>query len=330
MTSPTARFFSFRPITLAGRWGTAALVLIVLLLTVLLLAGSIAPAIAQDDGLDTERIIQNLKMEIPQLRQTGQISMSSFSESDVSGFQEATLTVNGRQIPLLVTEDGEQALLLAGPPLDVSRSLEEVEQTIADEASKRNETLTQVTAEMPVRGPADAPVTLVEFSDFQCPYCARASSLVDQLMERFPETLNVIYVHYPLPMHEWARPAAIASQCAAQQDDEAFWTLHDAYFDNQDSITADNVMEESETHLADTSIDIAAWKTCATDESSDAHKEAAQTVSSNMQAGEAVNVTGTPSFFINGEQVQGARSVDAFARRIEQAAQAAGSASSQK
>ena len=307
------------------RQGMAALVVVALLV-----AGGIAPAVAQDDGLDTERIIQNLKMEIPQLRQTGQISMSSFSDSDVSGFQQATLTVNGRQIPLLVTEDGEQALLLAGPPLDVSRSVEEVEKTLANAASERSETLKQATSGMPVRGPADAPVTLVEFSDFQCPYCARASSLVDQLMERFPETLNVIYVHYPLPMHEWARPAAIASQCAAQQDDEAFWTLHDAYFDNQGLLTADNVMEQSETYLADASIDITAWKTCATDESSDAHKEAAQTVSANMQAGESVNVTGTPSFFINGEQVQGARSVDAFARRIEQAAQAAGGASSQK
>lgn len=301
-----------------------------LVFVALLAAGGLAPAIAQDDGPDTERILQNLKMEIPQLRQTGQISISSFSESDVSGFQEATLTVNGRQIPLLITEDGEQALLLAGPPLDVSRSLEEVEKTLADESSQRNETLKQATAAMPVRGPADAPVTLVEFSDFQCPYCARASTLVDQLMERFPETLNVIYVHYPLPMHEWARPAAIASQCAAQQDEEAFWMLHDAYFDNQSSLTADNVMEESEAYLADASVDIAAWKTCATDESSDAHKKAAQTVSANMQAGESVNVTGTPSFFINGEQVQGARSVDAFARRIEQAAQAAGGASSQK
>ncbi len=307
------------------RRGMAALVLVALLV-----AGGIAPAVAQDDGPDTERIIQNLKMEIPQLRQTGQVSISSFSESDVSGFQEATLTVNGRQIPLLVTEDGEQALLLAGPPLDVSRSMEEVEKTLADETNQRNETLKQATAGMPVRGPADAPVTLVEFSDFQCPYCARASTLVDQLMERFPETLNVIYVHYPLPMHEWARPAAIASQCAAQQDDEAFWTLHDAYFDNQSSLTTDNVMEQSEEYLADASIDIAAWKTCATDESSDAHTEAAQTVSANMQAGETVNVTGTPSFFINGEQVQGARSVDAFARRIEEAAQAAGGASSQR
>jgi protein-disulfide isomerase len=302
----------------------------VLVLAAVLFAGGIAPVVAQDEGLDTERIIQNLKMEIPQLRQTGQISISSFSESDVNGFHEATLTVNGRQIPLLVTEDGEQALLLAGPPLNVSRSLEEVEKTLADETSQRNETLKQATAGMPVRGPTDAPVTLVEFSDFQCPYCARASTLVDQLMERFPETLNVIYVHYPLPMHEWARPAAIASQCAAQQDDEAFWTLHDAYFDNQSSLTADNVMQESESYLAEASIDITAWKTCATDESSDAHKEAAQTVSANMQAGESVNVTGTPSFFINGEQVQGARSVDAFARRIEQAAEAAGGASSQK
>lgn len=323
MTSLSALAVLSRSARSACRTGTATL-----LLVALLLAGGLAPASAQDDGFDAERIIQNLKVEIPQLRQAGQVSISAFSESDVSGFMQATLNVGGRQIPLLVTEDGERALLLAGPPLDISRSVDEVNQTLADEASQRSEALSQAIEGMPVRGPADAPVTLVEFSDFQCPYCARASTLVDQLMERFPETLNVVYVHYPLPMHEWARPAAIASQCAAQQEDEAFWTLHDAYFDNQSALTADNVMEQSESYLSGSSIDIDTWKACATDTESDAHKQAAETVTANMQAGDDVNVTGTPSFFINGEQVQGARSVEAFARRIEQAAEAADAGSS--
>jgi len=320
MTSLSALAVLSRSARSACRTGTATL-----LLVALLLAGGLAPASAQDDGFDAERIIQNLKVEIPQLRQAGQVSISAFSESDVSGFRQATLNVGGRQIPLLVTEDGERALLLAGPPLDISRSVDEVNQTLADEASQRNEALSQAIEGMPVRGPADAPVTLVEFSDFQCPYCARASTLVDQLMERFPETLNVVYVHYPLPMHEWARPAAIASQCAAQQEDDAFWALHDAYFDNQSALTADNVMAQSEEYLAGSSIDIDTWKACATDTDSDAYKQAAQTVTANMEAGDEVDVTGTPSFFINGEQVQGARSVEAFARRIEQAAGAGSS-----
>jgi len=278
---------------------------------------------AQEDALDTERIIDNLKMEIPQLRQTGQVSLSSFSESEVEGFKRATLTVNGRQIPMLITPDGAKALLLAGPPIDVSRSLEEVDQAMADEASERGATLARATEGMPVRGPADAPVTLVEFSDFQCPYCARASDLVNELLSRYPETLNVVYVHYPLPMHEWARPAAVASQCAARQSDEAFWMLHDAYFAEQSDITPDNVMAKSEAYLADASIDMEAWKTCAQDEASSAHEEVQQTITANMQAGQEVNVTGTPSFYINGEKVQGARSIEAFTRRIDQAAAAA-------
>lgn len=278
---------------------------------------------AQEGDLDTQRIIDNLKMEIPQLRQTGQVSLGSFTESDVEGFQRATLTVNGRQVPILVSNDGSRALLLAGPPIDVSRSVEEVEQALAEEVSERGATLARAATGMPSIGPDDAPVTLIEFSDFQCPYCARGSELVDQLVEKYPETLRVVYVHYPLPMHDWARPAAVAAQCAARQDEDAFWTLHDAYFDNQDNISVDNVMDKSESYLADASIDMEAWATCATDESSDAHKEVQEVVASNMQAGREVNVTGTPSFYINGEKVQGARSVQAFSQLIEQAAQSA-------
>ncbi|WP_179862146.1 thioredoxin domain-containing protein [Longibacter salinarum] len=275
---------------------------------------------AQDEGLDTQRIIDNLKMEIPQLRQTGQVSLSSFSDSEIDGFKRATLTVNGRQIPMLVTPDGSQALLLAGPPINVSRSVEEVQDALAAESSERGAALARAAKGMPVRGPADAPVTLVEFSDFQCPYCARASSLVNELMSRYPETLNVVYIHYPLPMHEWARPAAVASQCAARQSDDAFWTLHDAYFDNQNDLTEANVVEKSESYLADASIDMDEWRTCAQDSDSAAHQEVQETIEANMQAGRSVNVTGTPSFYINGQKVQGARSVEAFARLIDQAA----------
>ena len=298
------------------------------LLPIALMLGTAGPTIAQqeDDTVDPDRIVENLKMEIPQLRQAQQVQLGAFRTSDVDGFQQTTLTVNGRRLPLLINDDGTQALLLAGPPIDVSRSVEEVEAELGAEADKRSEVLAAAVDGMPVRGPADAPVTLVEFSDFQCPYCARASTLVDRLLETYPETLNVVYLHYPLPNHEWAEPAAIAAQCAARQSDDAFWTLHDAYFDNQDSYTTGNVVDRSAEALSGSDIDLEQWRSCAGDPSSDAYAGARQSVQANLQAGRDVNVTGTPSFYINGEKVQGGRSFEAFSQAIEAAADTAGSA----
>jgi len=306
----------------------ARLVRILAVLVLLaLLVGITGPAIAQeDDTVDPDRIVENLKMEIPQLRQAQQVQLGAFRTSDVDGFQQTTLTVNGRRLPLLINDDGTQALLLAGPPIDVSRSVEEVEAELGAEAENRGEVLAAAVDGMPVRGPADAPVTLVEFSDFQCPYCARASTLVDRLLETYPETLNVVYLHYPLPNHEWAEPAAIAAQCAARQSDDAFWTLHDAYFANQDSFTAGNVVDRSAEALSGSGIDLEQWRSCAGDPSTDAYADARQSVQANLQAGRDVNVTGTPSFYINGEKVQGGRSFEAFSQAIEAAADAAGAA----
>lgn len=284
-----------------------------------------APALAQeDDRLNADRIIENLKIEIPQLRQAGSIQLGSFSESDVGGFRETTLIVNRREVPILVSDDGTRALLLASEPLDVSRTVEEVQSAMAEEAAEREKALDEAVAGMPVRGPEDAPVTLVEFSDFQCPYCARAATLVEQLRERYPEKLNVVYMHFPLPMHEWAEPAAIASQCAARQDEAAFWALHDLYFEKQDQMTADNVIAESSQALQDAGINLGEWRTCAADPSSDAYKEVQASVQNSLQAGQQLGVSGTPTFFVNGQQVQGARSVEDFASAIEKAASESG------
>jgi protein-disulfide isomerase len=126
-------------------------------------------------------------------------------------------------------------------------------------------------------------------------------------------------MHFPLSSHEWARPAAMAAQCAARQDEDAFWRLHDFYFSNQDALTPGSVMAKSEPILAETGVNVNDWKTCATDRTSDVHRSVARQVNASLEAGKEAGVTGTPSFFVNGEKVQGARTVEAFARKIEAA-----------
>jgi len=172
---------------------------------------------------------------------------------------------------------------------------------------------------MASRGPDDAPVTIFEFSDFQCPYCARGFDTVEELLQRYPEEIRFVYLHYPLSNHNWAKPAAIASICAANQDDEAFWPLHDSYFRNQGDITPETVIEDSRRHLEGTGIDLDLWQTCALDMESADYLYAEAKVEASMEAAERdFGVTGTPAFFINGQRLSGAHPIETFEEIVQE------------
>src|SRR5262249_53017256 len=94
---------------------------------------------------------------------------------------------------------------------------------------------TEVAATGPARGPDGAKVTIVEFSDFQCPYCARGRKVVDEVLKSYPKDVRVVFRDFPLPMHDNAQKAAEAGQCAAEQG--KFWELHDWMFDHQDKLS---------------------------------------------------------------------------------------------
>jgi protein-disulfide isomerase len=159
----------------------------------------------------------------------------------------------------------------------------------------------------PSRGPADAPVVIVEFSDYQCPFCKRAEPTVTELLKKYPTQVRVVYRHMPLDgLHPRARPAAIASVCAEAQG--KFWEYHDKLFSNQQAL-GDEDLDKSATELG---LDLAAFKTCI------ANPETAQRVQHDSDAARAVGITGTPAFLINGILISGARPVEDFSKWIDQ------------
>jgi protein-disulfide isomerase len=177
----------------------------------------------------------------------------------------------------------------------------------------------------PVRGNPDAPVTIVEFADFQCPYCARASQTVAEVLAKYPDDVKLVFVHFPLSNHPWAKPAAIAAICVAEQDPSVFWELHDYYFSNQGQIGRDNVLVRSKEFLAQTDINLASWSTCAEDASSSSYVAATSQISKATQLGNALGVTGTPAFFVNGRSLSGgARPLSEFEQMIREAMQSPG------
>lgn len=300
--------------------------LLALLLAFALSSSACGQAVSSDDSAERKaQLLANIVHEFPQLAQH-RVEFGTIEPSGVPGLDEGTFTINGQQTQaFLVTEDDTRLYLLAGPPVDVSRTELELnearaerEAAAANEARERADALGEIADTLPTRGNPDASVTIVEFSDFQCPYCARAFRTVEQVLEA-RDDVRLVYLHYPLPNHPWARPAALASLCAAQQDDDAFWVLHDGYFENQRAMTTANVLDKSREFLAGSGLDIDAWNTCAADASSDAHQQAAADLERDMALAQQYGVTGTPGFFINGRFLNGAQPFEAFQSVIEEA-----------
>jgi protein-disulfide isomerase len=299
----------------------------ILFLFAVLLSPLAAPAFAQaddesmasGDAARKARILANLEFNIPQLAQANP-SIGSIGPSGIAGLEEGTLIINGQPRPFLVTSDDKKFWLLASEPLDVSRDTAEIEAEQARKDQEREQTLAGITEGQPVRGNPDAPVTIVEFSDFQCPYCARGFQTVEQLLEKYPQDVKFVFQHFPLTqIHPWAKPAAIAAECASSQSPEAFWTLHDAFFSNQGDFNPGNVVEKGKTILADSGIDLGQWETCAGDQSSEAHKAAEAAVDAEQSKGQELGVSGTPGFFVNGQFLNGAQPITAFEPLIEKA-----------
>jgi protein-disulfide isomerase len=164
----------------------------------------------------------------------------------------------------------------------------------------------------PSRGPADAPVTLVEYTDFQCPYCSRVQPTLRQLLDRYPGLVRHVFRHLPLSMHRQARLAAEASLCAADQD--KFWEMHHWMFANQRTIDRETI----DAHAEELGFDMEAFAACID------NKTHAADVKVDLAAAASVGITGTPGFTINGRLLTGAQPYGEFAKVIEEELRLAG------
>ena len=161
-------------------------------------------------------------------------------------------------------------------------------------------------ADRPGRGPANAPVEIIEFSDFQCPYCLNAFPTVNQVISTYGDRIHFVYRHYPLANHPRARPAAEAAQCAHEQG--KFWEYHDRLFGNQ-ALLGD---EDLKQHAAVLGLDAGQFNACY-----DSQKYKAD-VDTDIRAGDEAGVSGTPAFYINGRMLSGAQPFEAFKRIIDE------------
>ncbi len=145
----------------------------------------------------------------------------------------------------------------------------------------------------PVRGNPDAPVTIVEYSDFQCPFCSASQPALERIMKEYEGKVKLVFKHYPLEMHPWALDAAIISECARMQKPDVFWKLHDHLFARPAQITTENILEETIKLLGPDGIDAERLTKCHLEQ------ETAPAIHKDLDEGQVIGVVGTPVFLIN-------------------------------
>lgn len=164
----------------------------------------------------------------------------------------------------------------------------------------------EIEARGPAQGPADAAVTIVEFSDYQCPFCKRAEPTLTEVMKRYPDDVKVVYRHFPLDsIHPDARPASEAAACADEQG--KFWPYHAQLFEKSPDLGSESLHAIAE----EVGLDLPAFETCVSE------RRFQELVQQDLDAGAEAGVNGTPAFFVNGILLSGARSVDDFVEIIE-------------
>ena len=163
------------------------------------------------------------------------------------------------------------------------------------------------TANAPVRGASDAPVTIVEFTDFHCPFCRRVQPALDQIREKYGDQVRLIFRDFPLDnLHPQASTVAEAARCATEQG--KFWEFHDKVFASDpdgSAATLDRFAQEL-------GLDVSAFQACR------ASGKYTASVRASNQEGAGLGITGTPTFFINGRMLVGAQPLEAFSRIIDE------------
>ena len=212
-------------------------------------------------------------------------------ESEVEGVLETDINVtvgeNKQNAKFYVSKDGRY--LFRGELSDMTKD-------------PLAENLAQIRmSDAPALGDAKAPVTIVEYSDFECPVCRSLHDALRGILPNYPGKLRVVFKDFPLEqLHPWARTAAIAGRCAYQQKPEAFWKMYDLIYDNQEIISAENAWAKMADYATQAGLDGDSFKGCM------AGPEAAAAVNASHANGQKLEINSTPTVFVNGRRMVGA------------------------
>jgi protein-disulfide isomerase len=159
----------------------------------------------------------------------------------------------------------------------------------------------------PVYGQKDAPVTIYEYSDFQCPHCKDAVDTINEIKKKYPKKVKVVYKHYPLPNHKDAKTASIATMCVKEQDEAKFWPFHNLLFKNQQKLSVEDIKK----YAKEFKLDEKKFNDCLD------QQKYVDFIEKDVKEGNEVGIRSTPTFFVNGRIIMGNQSVETFEEEIK-------------
>lgn len=284
----------------SGFWKWTSAILVILLLMVLITQGF--PDFGITKNSKVNNAIDYLNSDV--LSGFATAELESVSENNGMYIMEVTLTSSAGEAQaatIYLSKDGE---LMFPTVIEIGESTGTVD---VDTEPTETETYEIDTTGQPFIGNEDATVTIIEFTDFQCPYCEKGYITMGEVLENYPDDVKIVVMNFPLSFHENAQKAAEASECAFAQG--KFEEYHDTLFENNDALTVEDLKQ----YAVDLGLDTEEFNTCLDD------GEMADEVEADMDVGSENGVTGTPAFFINGEKIVGARPYADFESVIEEA-----------
>lgn len=225
------------------------------------------------------------------------IKVNEMEETGVPGVRQGVLASEGGQVPILVS--GDRKTIMVG-------RLENLDKDPAAETARK------ISLEnVPSKGNPDAQITVVEYSDFQCGYCARAANEVADFLKDYRGKVRLFYKQFPLSFHKWAEEASIASLCVYDQANDKFWKLHDAIFEKQGEIKVADARETFAEMARKLGVDMKKYSQCVESE------ETKRRVASDMDEGKSIGVSGTPTFVVDGFVISGGANMKAIRNAVD-------------
>jgi protein-disulfide isomerase len=284
------RYMTSVPPRIAGALsGAVAWLAAILLASAFAIAGPPSSSASQDVATNPSRdtALKDFLQKRFRIGSANEIALGPMEKTGLPGIYERKVTVSndkGQSVTVTLFTDKNESKAILGQYFDLG----------SDAWGRVNMSAVHLD-DRPTLGPPDAPITMVEFADFECPYCAHAFGEVETLANTtYKGKIRLIFKNYPLNGHPWARTAAIAAECARVQNPAAFWDFARYFYTNQGQINPGNVQKKIDEEASKLSLDSAALKACMQ------APAAAQRVAQDEADGNAVHVSSTPTFFVNG------------------------------
>ena len=254
------------------------------------------PATSNENDAKLKAALQK-RLLVPNL---ADLSLGPPSPAPLPGITQRTITVSGEgqkfQVELFTDSSGNRGILTQRfAPFSVTDPWERVDMKLVHLNDR------------PTLGAAGAPVMIVEFADFECPYCAKAFNEIETLVNTtYNGHVRLVWKAFPLQGHTWAEQAAIAAECVRQQNPQAFWKVAGNFYRDQNEITPQNLRDHIYSYAGSLGLDPKALNACILGSSAEAR------IDQDKKDGAAVHIVSTPTFLINGVPVIGLPTSNVF------------------